>query len=173
MNRTDIKIVFETERLIVRTFKPDDGDIFFAMNGDEEIVRYIRPVKSKEECDRFLLEVIKYSDDNPLFGRWAVHEKQTGDFAGSFAVIPVEGTENFQLGYSLLKKNWGNGYATELTKGGIVYFFEKTNYNEVYAITEAGNIPSQKVVLKCGFEISCTRKENEKEIIEFIFRKNK
>ena len=35
-----------------------------------------------------------------------------------------------QLGYALLKENWGKGFATELTKGGLKYVFTKTDLDE-------------------------------------------
>jgi hypothetical protein len=34
-------------------------------------------------------------------------KKATGKFVGSFAIIPVEGSEDIQLGYAFLKENWG------------------------------------------------------------------
>src|SRR5207249_6893647 len=55
-------IIFETERLVVRRFSENDHDNFFSVNGSEEVMRYIRPAKTKEECDEFLLQVIAYSE---------------------------------------------------------------------------------------------------------------
>lgn len=71
--------------------------------------------KTKEECDQFLLETIASYEKDKLYGRWAVEDKFTGEFVGSFAIIPVEGKEQMQLGYALLPTHWGKGYATELT----------------------------------------------------------
>jgi len=166
-------IIFETERLIVRQFTLADKEEFFTMNGDEEVVRYIRPVKSREECDLFLLEVIKYSEENPLFGRWAVYEKATNDFVGSFAVIPIKDSDKMQLGYALIREMRGKGYATELTKAGIKYFFSKTDYATVYAQTESGNISSIKVLVRCGFVQSGRHEEGEKKIVEFSLRRER
>lgn len=160
-------IIFETERLIVRQFTIDDAYEFFLMNGDEEVVRYIRPVKTREECDAFLLEIIKYAEENPLFGRWAVYEKSSGSFVGSFAAIPIKDTDKMQLGYALLREMRGKGYATELTKKGIEYFFEKTDYPIVHAQTESENIASMKVLERCGFTECGRHREGEKEIVEF------
>ena len=165
-------IIFETARLVVRQYRPDDQENFFAMNGDEEIVRYIRPAKTKEESDIFLAEVIGYYFENPLYGRWAVNEKQTGNFVGTFALIPIEKTSKMQLGYSLLKPAWGQGYATELTKAGLMYVFSKTPLSEIWGITEAGNIPSQKVLLKAGFKISGSYMDDGKEIFSYLFSKH-
>ena len=164
-------IIFETERLIVRRYTNGDGDNFFLMNGDEEIMRYIRPPKTREESDAFLLEVLSYSEKNPLYGRWAVDDKQTGEFVGSFAVIPVEKTEAMQLGYSLLKSNWGKGYATELTMGGLQYVFTKTNLDEILGVTEKGNTASQKVLLKAGFIYKKAFTEGDKALFQYHFLK--
>ena len=169
MTAIGFNMVLETERLLVRKYRAGDEEDFFRMNGDEEIVRYIRPAKSREACDLFLMEVIKYAEENPLFGRWAAHEKSSGTFVGSFAIIPVEGTANFQVGYSFIKAAWGKGYASELTLAGIAYFFERTSFNELYAITEAANIPSQKVLYKNGFRQSSVRNEQGKDLLEFVF----
>lgn len=159
--------IFETERLRVRQYTPDDEFNFFLMNGDEEIVRYIRPAKSFEECKIFLSGVIQYSMDNPLYGRWAAEEKDTGTFVGSFAIIPVGNTPDMQLGYALLKKEWGKGYATELTLRGINYAFNVAGLDVIYGITETENLDSQKVLLKCGFRPFETYREAGKLLQKF------
>lgn len=164
-------IIFETSRLIVRSYSTSDKNNFFMLNGDEEVMRYIRAPKTKAECDAFLLEVIQSEKEDPLFGRWAVDEKFTGNFVGSFAVIPVEKSNKMQLGYALLKDNWGKGYATELTMGGLQYIFEKTPLPEIYAIAESGNIASQKVLLKSGFLEESIFPEGQKKLLRFIFKK--
>ena len=60
-----VQILFETERLIVRHYTNDDGNNFFLLNGDEEIMRFIRPVKTREETDLFLLEILQKQKENP------------------------------------------------------------------------------------------------------------
>ena len=96
-------------------------------------------------------------------GRWAAEEKATGKFVGSFAIIPIEGTEDIQLGYAFLKENWGKGFASELMKAGLDYYFKKTNADHIYAIAEQGNIASQKVLLKnSGLSMTEKRKKEIK-----------
>lgn len=165
-------ILFETARLIVRHYTKDDGDNFFLLNGDEEIMRYIRPAKTREEADHFLTEILQKLQEDPATGRWAVEEKHTGIFVGSFAFIPVEGKDdNMQLGYALLKQNWGKGYATELTVAGLQYVFTKTTLTQIFAVTEVLNTASQKVLLKAGFTFHSTYKEGAKELFQYVFLK--
>ena len=72
----------------------------------------------------------------------------------------------------MLKEYWGKGYATELTKEGIKYVFDKTNLNEVYGITHIENADSQKVLLKAGFVFHDKYKEDNKELFKFIIRRS-
>ena len=164
-------IIFETERLIVRQYAFEiDTENFFLLNGDDDVMRYIRATKTKEECDVFLKKAIDSYKINPLIGRWAADEK-AGKFVGSFAIIPIEGSEDIQLGYALLKENWEKGFASELTKSGLDYYFENTNADHIYAIAEKANIASHKVLLKNSFVPDGTKMEDGKELLKFIYRK--
>ena len=165
-------IIFETERLIVRQYVFEtDADNFFLLNGNAEVMRYIRAVKTKEECDDFLKQIIEAYKINPQMGRWAAFEKASGKFAGSFAIIPIEGTLDTQLGYSLLKENWGKGFASELTKGGLEFYFNTSHEDHIYGIAEQENLASHKVLLKNGFVPDGTKTEGAKSLLKFIYIK--
>lgn len=164
--------IFETERLIVRQFTEKDFDNFFLLTGNETVMQYIRPVSTKEESDKFLLENIEAYKKNPHGGRWAVIEKENNSFAGSFAIIPVPSSpEKVQLGYSLRLENWGRGFATELTLAGLKYFMKHYSEPEIYGITEIPNVASQKVLLKAGFQPAGSFTENGLELLMFVVKR--
>ncbi len=166
-------IVFETPRLTVHQFTSDDGDNFFKINGDEEVVRYIRKPLNKEASDEFLLQNIALYNTNPHLGRWAVYEKAANNFIGSCALIPLpfeDEKDKIQIGYALLPSAWGKGYATEITIAGIDYFFKYSSFDELHAITSIPNIASQKVLLKCGFIENGTKHEGEELLQRFILK---
>jgi len=166
------KTIFETTRLIVSQYDLEtDGENFFLLNSDEDVMRYIRATKSREECDAFLRKIVDGYKINPLIGRWAAYEKANGKFVGSFAIIPIEDSDDIQLGYAFLKENWGKGYASELTKAGLDYYFGNTNADHIYAIAEKANVASHNVLLKNSFVPDGTRKEKDKELLKFIYRK--
>ena len=114
-------ILFETPRLLVRQYDLSDEDSFFLLNGNEEVVRYIRPAKTRVESDLYLRQVIETYKVNPLYGRWAAVNK----IDQHFVVIPVEGKEQMQLGYALLPENWGEGICNRIDKGWIGVRFYK------------------------------------------------
>ena len=144
-------ILFETDRLIVRRFTADDAENFFLLNGNAEAMHFIRPAKSREESDVFLSENLRFYLDSSSLGRFAVHEKISGDFLGTFSFLYLSGEADFHIGYALLPHAWGKGFATELVCSGINYFFEKTGKKALFAITDAANLASQHVLLKSGF----------------------
>ena len=166
-----MRVIFETQRLVVRVYSEDDKDNFFLLNGNPDVMRFIRPVKSREEADAFLLQVIDYSRQTGIYGRWAVVDKISEEFIGSFALIPVENSEKMQLGYALLPQHWRKGYATELTREGLRYVFTKTSLDVIYAYTELPNILSQQVLLKCGFIQTGKKEDGEKTLLEFMLEK--
>lgn len=143
--------ILTSERLYVRRFTLDDEEIFFRLNGDEEVMRYIRPAKSREESKAFLIENLQFYEDHPGLGRWAMLQKDTDEFVGTFSLLPLEHTNDVHIGYALLKEHWGKGYAAEIVGAGINYAFDVLQLSSIVAVTYEANAPSQKVLLKNGF----------------------
>ncbi len=163
--------IFETDRLFVRPYTADDLPLFFRLNGDEEVMRYIRPAQSLGQTQEFLEKTIAAYAERPGIGRWALFSKSDQQFAGSFAIIPVDNSDQLQLGYALTKENWGKGYASESVKGGIQYAFGNLGLTEIAAITFPENIPSQKVLLKNGFVFDKAFMEEEKQLNLYMRRR--
>jgi len=164
--------IFETERLRVRHFTQDDYDHFFSLQGDAEVMRYIRPPRTREESDGFLRDNLLAADPNDYKGYWAVEDRYSGAFVGSFVIIPIPNEpEKIQMGYSLLQAHWGKGYASELALEGASYFRHRTPLDILYGVTETPNIASQRVLLKAGFSFLETKQEGEKELQVYVLRR--
>ncbi len=144
--------LFETERLFVRRFTTIDAECFFLLNSDVGVMQFIRPVKNRKESDAFLAENLNFYLDTSSLGRFAVVEKVTGNFLGTFSFLYLSGESDFHLGYALLPAAWGKGFATELVRSGIIYFFSHNLKKEVFAITDTENRASRNVLLKSGFQ---------------------
>jgi [ribosomal protein S5]-alanine N-acetyltransferase len=162
-------MIFQTARLLVRPLKMEDFETFYLLNSDEEVVRYIRSPKSKEETFVFLNENIDYSFTNPDYGRWAIIEKTSQEQIGVFMLKPSSRYgRQIELGYSFLKSFWGKGFATESVDGALHYAFENLGLLQVIAIAQIENIASQKVLQKSGFVLSKTLEEEGRVLHLFI-----
>ena len=165
-------IIFETERLIVRQYTGADYENYYSLHGNPEVMQYIRPAQTREDSDAKFEETILNTPVHPFLGRWAVDDKASGIFVGSFVIIPIpDDAEKIQLGYSFKPEYWGKGFATEVTKAGLDYFRDQTPLTEIYAVTETPNIASQKVLLKAGFQPFATKTEGEKELLIFVVKR--
>ena len=91
-----------------------------------------------------------YKTDYP-FGRYFIVEKLSNEFIGLLLLRKNKEEEGVEIGYSLIKKHWKKGYATEIVQEGVDWLFNKNKISNIYAVTETGNVNSQHVLLKCGF----------------------
>jgi [ribosomal protein S5]-alanine N-acetyltransferase len=176
MNKSSKQIIFETERLVVRQYTMDDFKNFYRLNGDEDVMRFIRPAQTKKQSKEFLQKVIAAYTERPGMGRWGMFLKKNNEFVGSFAIIPVDNSNQsdsyrMQLGYALVKESWGKGYATEAVKEGLQYAFDRLGLTEIAGITYPENVTSQKVLLKNGFVFDSTFIEEEKELHVYICKR--
>lgn len=160
-------ILFETGRLVVRRYTWEDAGVFFAMNSNEELMRYIRPTVDRAGSDLFLRENLRLYDLLPGMGRWAAVLKETGEVVGLFALLPLADTGLTQLGYLVNKAFWGMGLATELAVAGVRYAASR-KLRQVVAITTHDNYASHKVLLKAGFVRDGIYHDRGTDVFKFV-----
>jgi ribosomal-protein-alanine N-acetyltransferase len=61
------------------------------------------------------------------------------------------------MGYFLLEPYWGYGYATEAARLMIGYCFTVLKLHKVTAGCDAGNLASERVMIKCGMKRTASR----------------
>ena len=164
-------LLFETERCIVRKLTATDEEGSFRINGDAEVMKHIRPAKNKQECAQFLKENIQLYKQDSLIGRYLVLEKSTTQIMGMFSYLLLSDELNYHIGFALLPKFWGKGYALELVQFGVAYFFTHQPSNELYAITNKENIASQKVLLNSGFQTTQNFLAQQQTLDLYLLRK--
>lgn len=147
-----MKIILETPRFYLREMTPDDADAAFLLNSDPDVIKYTGdpPFESTEAARRFLNHYPDYKNNG--FGRWAVIDKQTGEYTGWCGLKLLKDLNQVDLGYRFYKKHWNKGYATETGKACIHYGFEVLSLNEIVGRAMKENNASIKVLEKCGMQ---------------------
>ena len=64
------------------------------------------------------------------YGPWAVEEKASGELVGRVGFLNPEGWPAFELGWTLARKFWGRGYATEAARRALDYGFGAENLDK-------------------------------------------
>ncbi|QNL47872.1 GNAT family N-acetyltransferase [Olivibacter sp. SDN3] len=153
-----MKIFLETNRLILREIVLQDIDGMFELDADPDVHKYLgnNPVKNKGEAEKNIDFIRQQYIENNI-GRWAVIEKDSNNFIGWAGLKFVKEEINrhinyYDLGYRLIKKYWGKGYATEAAKASLAYGFDQLNLPEIIAIADCDNIGSNKILTKIGLK---------------------
>lgn len=161
-------ILFETMRLYVRHWKLDDLEKIYALYSDPAVMQYIRATLTLEETRHILTTHLAGYIETPYKGRFAVIEKATEAFIGTFLLKDSDTVAGLEIGYAFLQECWGKGYATELVQEGVKFAFDKHSIKELYAITELHNEASRNVLMKCGFKQMDNILEYGKEVNLFL-----
>ena len=146
--------IIETERLILRKFEySDSSSMLKNWIADEKIQSlYSEPTYKTEEAVKELLTKYITSYEKEDYYRWAVIDKETNECIGQIAYFLVDSKNHFaEIEYCIGAEFQCRGFATEATKAVIKYGFEQMNLHKVQICTKTINIPSKRVIEKCGF----------------------
>ena len=151
-----MKIFSETPRLILRELLVTDDKGMFELDSNAEVLKYLytQPHTKIEQSRDVIAFIRKQYEENGL-GRWAVIEKKSGYFIGWAGLKLVTQTINnctnyYDVGYRLIPRYWGRGYATEVSKASVNYGFNTLKLNLIYATASMHNLASRKVLEKTG-----------------------
>ncbi len=149
-------ILFETDRLLIREFKPSDLNAVQEYAGVEEVVKYQNwGPNNIEETKAFLIGSIALRDMHPRMIYELCIELKTAKktIGGCGLFLEKEDLKAAKIGYIINPAFWSSGYATEATLGLIKYGKEQLGLHTLRATCDKRNIASQRVLEKSGFEL--------------------
>jgi ribosomal-protein-alanine N-acetyltransferase len=84
--------------------------------------------------------------------KWMAYDRVTGDLIGRGGLSRkyIDGADRVEVGWAVLGRLWGNGYATEMGRASLIFAFHDLGVDEVVAFTEARNIRSRAVMERLG-----------------------
>lgn len=145
--------LLETARCGLRRFTADDREWFRALYADPEVTRYLGGVKSAAQADELLqTRILDYYDVHPGLGIWMTIERATGRRLGFHLLNNIQGESIIQVGYSLVRSAWGQGFATEGAAAVLRYGFVDLGLPRIAGMASLGNVASHHVLEKIGLE---------------------
>ncbi len=153
-----MKVFLETDRLILREIIDSDINNLFELDSNSEVHKYLggKPVSEKKQIEQVIKSIRKQYLENGI-GRWAIVEKSTNHFLGWTGLkLVTENVNNqtnyYDIGYRLIRKFWGYGFATESAIASLKYGFDNLKITEIYAAAHIDNIASNKILNKIGLK---------------------
>jgi RimJ/RimL family protein N-acetyltransferase len=160
-------VSLETNRLLLRAPVQDDAEALAPMYGDPEVMRYVgdgrtltrseteRSVKRMIErwnADGFGLFTTVRKGDDAVIGRVGLLVWNTETWEPTTRAESAESPSEVEVGYTLGREFWGQGYATEAAGAVRDYALGELSANRLIALIIHGNTASENVARKLGLD---------------------
>ena len=155
----------ETERLVLRAPVPQDAEPLAPMYSDPEVMRYLGDGRTltREETERSVRRMIEsWKADG--FGLFTTLRKEDDAVIGRVGLIvwnpetwqttrlSAEGPKELEVGYTIGRPYWGNGFATEAAAASRDFAIQELRARRLIALIIHGNSASENVARKLGLE---------------------
>ena len=141
----------ETPRLLPRPWSLKDGEAWFNILQEPDILRYSPdpnpPARFKAEAyiNHHLTHWMQYG-----YGHWAVVTPADSQVIGWNGLEYLTELGEVEVAYLLTRRVWGRGYASEAAAAAIRFGFETAGLQAIIGLVHPDNIASIRVLEKCG-----------------------
>ena len=141
----DSSIIFETERLLIRTATVDDVDLYLNLWTNSEVMTNVGfPFGLKTSREKIHKQISEQNDSE--FDRLLVVVlKTTGESLGECEMSPPNQDGIAKTDVKLLPEFWGKKYGVEVKKGLLSHLFTNTDCIAVEATPNINNVASIKM----------------------------
>ncbi|MFD0414807.1 GNAT family N-acetyltransferase [Streptomyces sp. NPDC127108] len=150
-------VTLTTERLLLRTFTPDDIDEVHAACQDPEIQRWttIPSPYARVDAEGFVGRMVPDGWRYDMEYTWAVRPRGGGPLLAATSLHhPRSGA--WEIGFWTAGEHRGQGYMTEIVQAVAHWAFERLGCTRLEWRAEVGNRGSRAVAEKAGFVIEGT-----------------
>ncbi len=140
-----------TDRLRLRPFRKNDLADVHSYASDPDVVKYMTfGPNTKKDTKDFLSRTIEANKKLPrLQYDFALERRDSGKLIGACGLY-LRGPLEAEVGWTLNKDYWNNGYMTEAAKALIEFGFSTLKFHRIYSSCFSENHGSYRVMEKCG-----------------------
>jgi RimJ/RimL family protein N-acetyltransferase len=138
--------VIETARLRLRPYTLADESALFEVFADPYAREFYPEMADRAKVRKWIeWNLGNYGEFG--YGLWAVELKSSGEFIGDCGLTwqDVEDARELEIGYHLIGRERGKGYATEAALACLDFGFRETDAGMICSIVRPNNVGSCKV----------------------------
>ena len=143
----------ETERLVIRDFKPTDFEAVHEYSSDAENVRHMVYGPNTPEQTKYYLEVKCVEEMNAeprMHYNFALELKSEKRVIGGISLHDNWRRDDAIFGIIINKRYAGKGYTTEALRAVVDYAFRDLGLHRVHCVCDVRNLAVQRVFEKIG-----------------------
>jgi len=145
--------LIESARVCVRPVSESDLSSLLAINGDEEVVRFLghAPWQAMADAEAWFARISKLQASGSAL-EFVITARETGSVIGRCGLFDFEEVNaHAALGYILGRAHWGQGYMREALTVLIHSVFSEMGLRRLEANVEAQNTASAALLQRLGF----------------------
>jgi len=150
-----MKVLLETDRLIIRDPIIEDFDSIWSMRNDEDVTLFTGGVTELTRDDLYKRHIKRCE----YFGRepqeYSVILKDSKQYIGYCGFQYCDVLNGIEILYGYSKTYWGNGYAIEAAKAVLEFGITELNLKEIVAAVNSENVASEEVLIRIGMKYLC------------------
>ncbi|MEP6686574.1 MAG: GNAT family N-acetyltransferase [Verrucomicrobiota bacterium] len=133
--------ILETERLRLRRMTCDDAAFLHELMNEPEFIRNVadRGITTLADAVRWIEEKILPGYGRPSFGFHVVELRGTGVSIGFCGLIKRETLDDVDIGYSILQRHSGSGYAYEAASAMMAHGRNVLGLQRIVGLTAPSN----------------------------------
>ena len=165
--------MIETERLLIRPFSAGDLDKLIEMRADREVNKYLGGAKMQNpESLAKRLQFYIECHEKFGFGMSAIIWKRSYQMIGWSGLMPLDETDEIELGYGMIKEFWGRGIGFEAARAWLEYGFETAGLERIVAVAYPENKSSRRIMEKLGMRYEKTEPHHGAECVFYAISKD-
>ena len=143
---------YETKRLMLVPFQPDDIKFLVELLGDDAVCRYLPGnIGYPESKINNVLYRFLHTEEDDYYQVYKVVIKDSAKAIGYCGIQIVREYGKYEIFYAYMPSFWGKGYATEASKK-MREIAKTSGLKELIALADIENIASQKVLEYTGYK---------------------
>jgi len=154
-----------TDRLEIRLIKLDDADFILRLVNSEGWLQFIgdRNVTNPQEAKKYIQKIL----DTPTYYYNIIELKTSKQPVGVVTLIEREKQIYPDIGFALLPKFEGKGYALEASTAYLRKIIESKLFEKILGITKSNNQKSIRLLEKLGLTYEYDYMEDENTILVY------
>lgn len=147
-------IVLETERLRLRQFAPEDAAFVLELLNEPSWLRFIgdRGVRTLDDARAYIENGPRAMFARHGFSLLVAERKVDGAALGMCGLIRRDSLDAPDIGYALLPRAWGQGYAREAATAVLAHGHSVLGLPRILAITDPDNAASIRLLEELGMQ---------------------
>jgi RimJ/RimL family protein N-acetyltransferase len=151
----------ETPRLRFRLMDSSDAPLWYELDQDPEVMRFLNdgePTSWEDIQHYFVPRIEGFTNPVTGCGLWEVRLKESDEYLGWILVrqygfgTPYHETDNIELGWRLKRHCWGKGIATEAASAIMQVVQQTPGLRAICAVADEANVASTAVMKKLGMQ---------------------